>query len=115
VLPEEPALSVTTEPMQRGALIRPGPGVSPPVPLDLARYEYPAAAKGSGKRASIRVGILVDEEGRVVSAVLRERDTSNLGFNEAALEAARQTRFQAGTRDDIPGRMWTELIFDFAE
>jgi TonB family protein len=115
VLPEEPALSVTTEPMQRGDLIRPGPGVSSPVPLDLPRYGYPAAAQGSGKRASIRVGILVDEEGKVVAAVLRERDNSSLGFNEAALDAARETRFQPGTRDDIPGRMWTELIFDFAE
>jgi len=115
VLPEEPALTVTTEPMKRGDLIRPGPGVSAPVPLDLPRYDYPAAAKGSGKRVSIRVGLLVDEEGRVISAILRERDPSNLGFNEAALEAARQTRFQPATRDDVPGRMWTELILDFAE
>ena len=115
VLPEEPALTVTTEPMKRGDLIRPGPGVSAPLPLDLPHYDYPAAARGSGRRVSIRVGLLVDEEGRVISAVLRERDPSDLGFNEAALEAARQTRFQPATRDDVPGRMWTELILDFAE
>lgn len=110
-LPAAPA-----EPMRRGDFIlRRGPGVSEPVPLDLPRYDYPAAARGSGRRANIRVGVLVDEEGKVLDAALRERDTSNLGFNEAALEAARKTRFQPATRDDLPGKMWTELIFEFAE
>jgi TonB family protein len=104
------------EPMRRGDFIlRRGPGVAEPVPLDLPRYDYPAAARGSGHQANIRVGVLVDEEGKVLDVALRERDTSNLGFNEAALEAARKTRFQPATRDDLPGKMWTELIFEFAE
>ncbi len=105
-----------TEPMRRGDFIlRQGPGVSEPVPLDLPSYSYPAAAHGSGRKANVRVGVLVDEDGKVIDAVLRERDSSNLGFNEAALEAAGKTRFQAATRDDLPGKMWTELIFEFAE
>ena len=102
--------------MQRGAFIlRQGPGVAEPVPLDLPRYSYPAAAHGSGRKANVRVGVLVDEDGKVIEAVLRERDSSDLGFNEAALEAAWKTRFQAATRDDLPGKMWTELIFEFVE
>jgi serine/threonine-protein kinase len=105
-----------TEPMRRGDFIlRQGPGVSEPVPLDLPSYSYPAAAHGSGRKANVRVGVLVDEDGKVVDAALRERDSSGLGFNEAALEAARKTRFQAATRDELPGKMWTELIFEFAE
>ena len=101
--------------MKRGDLILPGPGVAEPVPLDIPRYDYPAAARGSGRKASVRVGLLVDEEGKVLEAILRERDGSNLGFDEIALEAARKARFQPATRDDIPGKMWTELILDFAE
>jgi TonB family protein len=102
--------------MKRGDLIgRQGPGVSEPVPLDLPRYEYPAAAHGSGRKAYVGVGVLVDEDGKVIETALRERDSSNLGFNEAAVEAARKTRFQAATRDDLPGKMWTELIFEFVE
>jgi serine/threonine-protein kinase len=117
----EPAPSPAAEPitpadpMKRGDFLRTGPGVSAPVPLELARYEYPAAARGSGRRVSVRVAILVDEDGKVMEASLRDRDDSSLGFNEIALDAARRTRFLPGTRDDIPGRMWTELIFDFAE
>src|SRR5262249_14375515 len=71
--------------------------------------------KGSGRRANIRVRVLVDEDGKVLEAAVREGDPAGLGFNEAALEAAKKTRFQAATRDEIPGKMWTELIFQFVE
>lgn len=104
------------EPMAPGNLIRPGlPGVVTPEPRDFPAYSYPAAARGSGKRVSVRVRVLVDENGRVVEAIIRDGDASGLGFNEAALEAARKTPFHPATRDDIPGRMWTELIFEFSE
>ena len=63
----------------------------------------------------MRVALLVSENGRVLDALLAERDPSGLGFNETGLEAARKARFQAATRDGLPGRMWTELVFDFAE
>jgi hypothetical protein len=47
--------------------------------------------------------------------VVREGDASGLGFNEAALEAAHKVPYAPATRDGIPGKMWTELIFEFAE
>ncbi|HET9228468.1 MAG TPA: TonB family protein [Thermoanaerobaculia bacterium] len=103
-------------PMRRGDLILRGlPNVIEPEPLDFPAYSYPAGARGSGKEARVRVRVLVDEEGRVIEANLREGDGSGLGFNEVALETARKTPFHPGTRDDIPGRMWTELIFEFSE
>lgn len=104
------------EPMRPGDLIRPGlPGVLVPEVRDFPAYAYPAAARGSGRQVSVRVRVLVDETGKVVEAVVREGDASGLGFNEAALEAARRTPFHPATRDDVPGRMWTELIFEFSE
>jgi serine/threonine-protein kinase len=102
-------------PFQRGDLIRPGPGVEVPVPFDIPPYSYPAAARGTGKKASIRVALLVDEEGQVIEAQVREGDKSGLGFNEAALETARKVRFQPPSKGDVPGKMWTELILDFSE
>lgn len=102
-------------PMQKGDLIRKGlPNVEEPLPRDFPTYSYPAAAHGSGKTARVRVRVLVDEDGRVVDAVLRDGDGSGLGFNEVALETARKTPFYPATRDEIPGKMWTELIFEFA-
>jgi TonB family protein len=103
--------------MQPGSLIRAGqPGVQPPeVRGDLPAYAYPPAAKGSGRKVSIRVGVLVDENGQVIDARIREGDSSGLGFNEAALAAARKVRYFPATRDDVPGKMWTDLQLDFAE
>jgi len=117
VAPEDAvAVSEAALPMRRGDLILRGlPNVVEPEPRDFPAYDYPAAAKGSGKVVRVRVRVLVDEEGRVIETALREADGSGLGFNEAALETARKTPYYPATRDDIPGRMWTELIFEFSE
>lgn len=103
-------------PMEPGALILRGqPGVEPPEVKDLPSYAYPEAAKGSGQTVSIGVEVLVDENGQVIEARVRKGDSSGLGFNEAALEAARKARFFPATRDGIAGKMWADLYFEFAE
>jgi len=117
VAPED---AVTTgeadPPMERGHLIRKGmPNVLEPEAREFPAYSYPEAARGSGKTVMVRVRVLVDENGHVIEAVVREGGGSGPGFNEVALETARKTLFHPATRDDIPGRMWTELIFEFAE
>jgi eukaryotic-like serine/threonine-protein kinase len=103
------------EPVVREGGVRPGPGVVPPIPLELPRYSYPAAARGQGLDIDVRLDLLVDEKGRVVEAVVREGDASDLGFNETALAAARRLTFQPATRGDEPVKMWTEMIFEFSD
>jgi TonB family protein len=98
-----------------GDWLLPGPGVEPPVPLALPSYEYPAAARGTGRKVTVRLSVLVDENGKVIDARVREGDDFGLGFNEVALEAARRAVYQPATRDDVPGKMWTELMLDFAD
>lgn len=101
-------------PMRRGDLIQPGPGVSAPVPLEMPRFNYPPSARGQAGDMDVRLDLLVDENGKVIDAVVREGDPAGLGFNETALAAARKVRFQPATRDDIPGKMWTDMIFEFS-
>ena len=96
-------------------VLRPGPGVEMPVPLDFPSAHYPAAARGRGLRVDVHLDILVGEQGQVLEAVVREGDSSGLGFNEAAVEAALATPFQPATRWDLPGKAWTELIIQFEE
>jgi eukaryotic-like serine/threonine-protein kinase len=104
------------KPMEPGDLIRRGmPNVEEPETKFLPSYFYPAAAKGTGRKVVIRVAVLVDENGQVIDARIRDGDKSGLGFEETALEAARKTRFFPATRDGIAGKMWTELLWDFAE
>ncbi len=59
------------------------------------------------------MAVLVDENGNVIQTRVREGDPSGLGFNEAALEAARRMRFLPATKDGVPGKFWTELIYEF--
>ncbi|HSS48294.1 MAG TPA: TonB family protein [Thermoanaerobaculia bacterium] len=115
--PAEPkAPPAPLEPMKAGEMIRRGqPNVEEPEVKTLASYSYPAAAKGSGKKVVIRLAVLVDENGQVADAQIREGDKSGLGFEEAALAAAKKTRFFPATRDGIAGKMWTELLLDFSE
>jgi TonB family protein len=106
--------------MHRGDLIQPGPGVSVPVPLSMPRFSYPAAARGRGTGdVDVRLDLLVDEKGRVVDAVVREGEPSGfeapLGIDAAALAAARKVTFQPATRNNIAGKMWTEMIFSFSD
>lgn len=118
---EEPAPKVAQElpprraPVVREGGIRPGPGVMPPIPLDMPRFSYPAAARGQGLDIDVRLDLLVDERGKVIEAVVREGDTSGLGFNETALAAARRLSFQPATRGNEPVKMWTEMIFQFSD
>lgn len=100
---------------QPEGLLRPGPGVEQPVPLDLPRYRYPPAARGTGLSVGVRLALLVDERGRVIDAVVRDGGPEDLGFNEEALKVARQIPFQPASRYDIPGKMWTEMILEFVE
>jgi TonB family protein len=112
---EEPARPVRRAPVVREGGIRPGPGVVPPIPLDMPRYSYPAAARGQGIELDVRVDLLVDERGKVIEAVVREGDAAGLGFNETAIAAARRISFQPATRGAEPVKMWTEMIFQFSE
>jgi TonB family protein len=116
-LPEEPAPSSSpAAPMQRGDVIRAGQkGVQAPEIKEPPSYTYPQAAKGSGKRVTIRLAVLVDESGQVIDVRVREGDKSGLGFEEAALEAARKGRYFPATRDGVEGKMWTDLVLVFEE
>ena len=101
-------------PSRRGDVLQAGPGVSVPVPLEMPSFAYPAAARGRAGDVDVRLELLVDERGRVIDAVVREGGPAGLGFDEAALAAARKVPFQAGTRNGVPARMWTEMIFAFS-
>jgi TonB family protein len=112
----EPMGPVLVPPMHPGDLILGSqPQVEEPEVRVLATPAYPTAAKGKEMSPIVRVRVLVDENGRVIDRKILRPDPSGFGFNEAAFEAAGRTTFLPGTRDGIPGRMWTEVEFRFEE
>jgi TonB family protein len=89
------------------------PRVEAPELISLPSYSLPAGATPVGQKVSIRVALLVDESGQVLEARVKERGPSGGPFEAAALEAAKKAKFFPPLRDGVPGKMWTELLFEF--
>jgi TonB family protein len=102
-------------PMVRGDVIPPGaPRSTPPRLLSRPEPQYPDRARRRQVESDVLLLVLVDENGRVVRAIVkRTDDVARLGFNEAARRAAFRTTFNPASRDGLPGKMWTELPFSF--
>jgi TonB family protein len=102
-------------PMVRGDVIPPGaPRSTPPRLLSRPEPQYPDRARRRQVESDVLLLVLVDENGRVVRAIVKRTDDVNkLGFNEAARRAAFRTTFNPASRDGLPGKMWTELPFSF--
>ncbi len=86
----------------------PQPEVVPARLLAATQPSFPAAARRLKRGAAVTVRVSVDREGRVVGAELAG-PRAGLGFDAAALEAVRSTRWQPATRDGEPVD-WTGLV-----
>jgi len=103
--PKEPAV-------KRGELVKPGPGVIQPRVTRQARPVYPTVAARLNREASVDVQVLVDENGKVLDAMIAG-EKHRFGFDEAALDAARKSAFAPANKDGIPVKMWTTIRFEF--
>ncbi|HEX4495120.1 MAG TPA: TonB family protein, partial [Thermoanaerobaculia bacterium] len=102
-------------PPERGRMITGGAGVENAEVLSLGKAVYPERARGTGKTPTVKVAVLVDENGNVIQARIKEGDPSGLGFNEAARDAALRSHFLPATQNGVPGKSWNDLAFEFPE
>ncbi len=86
--------------------------VVPPHLMHQPHAEYPAGMRTSGLRGDVLVDFVVDREGRVIDAYVAR--SLNPSFDEAALEAVRQSEYEPGRRGDVPvnTRMHVEIHFE---
>jgi TonB family protein len=104
---EEPAAT------QPGDLVEPGPGVVEPQVLSFQPPAYSEVARRVRATCTVRVAVLVDENGQVADARLVEGLPQRVGLDEQTLEAARRATFRAATKDGVPVKMWHELAVQF--
>jgi TonB family protein len=107
-----PAAAAAAPQIQVGDLVQPGPGVVMPKPIAQPDARYPPAAKRMNRRAEVVVRVLVDEHGRVQQAE-RVGEVAGLGFDEAAIEAARRTTYVPATKDGVRVKMWYTMKINF--
>jgi TonB family protein len=73
---------------------------TPPRVTRQTRPIYPVAQRASGLRGEVLVDFVVDPEGQVTNPFVVR--TLNPAFNEPALEAIRQWKFEPGRRGGVP-------------
>ncbi len=99
---------------QPDALLTSGAGVERPRLIEVPPPVYPRSARRRRQEGQVVVAVLVDETGAVLQALVQHSEPRGLGFEEAALAAARAARFVPAQRDGVAGKMWTDLPFEFS-
>ena len=79
--------------------------------LFAVRPVYPIILKQAGVEGSVRLIIVVDEEGNVIEA--RAQRASHRGFAKAAIDAVLQWKFEPGTRNKRPVKVKRIQPFSF--
>lgn len=105
--PPKPAAPVQPK-VQAGDLVEAGPGVTAPRLSSRLEPRYPPAARRLRRSATVDVRVLVDERGRVIEAA-QVGAKAGLGFDDAALDAARRAAFHPAAKDGVRVKMWTTL------
>jgi protein TonB len=91
-----------------------GAGVTPPRVQNLSQPRYPAIARQTARTASVLIRVLVDENGRPVEVLLKNSKRAGLGFDEAALDAARRSTYTPATKNGVRVKMWLDLNIKFS-
>ena len=85
-----------------------------PEPLWLATPVYPMGARVAGVVGTVYVSVFVDKKGDVLQAVIYEDSGTDVGFEEAALESARDGKWKpALTQDGKPVGVWVVYPISF--
>ncbi len=83
-----------------------------PVPIRQVLPEYPEFAREAGMRGTVKVRVVIDENGRVIDASVFESDASAI-LEKAAVEAARKWLFKPAMQRDVPVKCMVVLTFPF--
>ena len=90
------------------------------VPLELPpemvykhRPDYPRLAKQAGITGTVRVKALVDEEGKVLKAIVA-KSSGTVSLDEAATKAAYKNKFTPGIQKGKPVKAWVTYPVEFA-
>ncbi|HOX24680.1 MAG TPA: energy transducer TonB [Candidatus Krumholzibacteria bacterium] len=85
----------------------------PPRLVEYVAPEYPEAARRDGIEGAVLIRLLIDADGAIVTAEVARGVSENVELEAAALAAAKQCVFAAGSVNGRPVRMWAQLPIVF--
>jgi len=92
---------------------KPGPGVTLPKPIHEEKPQYTKEALKAGIQGSVLLNVVVLKDGTVGQVDIARSLDKVYGLDESAIKAARQWRFEPGTKDGkpVPVLVTIELSF----
>ncbi len=84
-----------------------------PVQVVTVTPEYPALAQRAGVEGTVWIKALVDKEGHVRDVLIVKDSGANAGFEESAIEAAKQTVWKPAIANGQPIAVWITYKIDF--
>jgi len=84
-----------------------------PVQITSVQPKYPELAQRASIQGAVWVKALVDKEGKVRDAIIAKESGANAGFEEAAIEAAKQTVWKPAISNGQPIAVWVTYKVEF--
>ncbi|MFH2055774.1 MAG: energy transducer TonB [bacterium] len=84
-----------------------------PQPLKLEQPKYPEMAKRAGIEGEVYVKVYVDKNGDVLKAIVLKESGANVGFEEAATEAAMLGKWKPAMQNKQPVGVWVAYPIRF--
>jgi len=91
--------------------MRRDPSYVKPKLLNLPMPSYTEQARSAKIQGSVQAGVLVNEEGRVISVIIFL--PLGFGLDEEAVKAARRLRFTPAMKNGQPARFWQRIEIEF--
>lgn len=82
-----------------------------PRQINLPMPHYTEEARHRGVQGKVKMGVLVDEQGRIASVLILSR--LGYGLDAEAVKAAQTLQFSPASREDKPVPYWLTLIIEF--
>ena len=82
------------------------PYEKPPQIIKKTPLTYPELARNAGVEGSLILGLLIDAQGRLREVAILRASGTNVGFEEAAVEAVKQWTFSPAIQNDKPVACW---------
>lgn len=91
----------------------------PPTPIGgfaaiQKNLKYPEIARKAGIEALVVVGVLIDENGRVIKTQILNDVGHKIGFEEAAQAAVMKVKWHPAKQRDKPVKVWVSIPVRFA-
>ncbi len=108
--PLPPELKKKLEELEKGA-VKAWNTINPPRLIKRIDPDYPEAARKEGLEGSVSMAVRIDEKGNVKDVLILR--SSNEIFNDAAVKAVKQWKYEPYTQDGEPMELVFSLTFRF--